>query len=475
MWTGKRAVFKMKRNSEHDEKDDYGKEDCESYGGREGGAVLELVGMPGPWVENDSEPSDHYTTKIGGLVDWSIPQLLSSKPHLLQYGTCEKDLCLVAQVYALIFGKSLKIDERVVQKTVIASSSVAGWNNDIWTEEGNDENDEDIDLEKLGRALFEDLLQVQKMSRCIPRPMFQIAYGGKATSGYGRERSDDSKKHSLEYWTWLTVIVFTCSQSCFHPSDQEKSDNEGWEVVEGVRQRSTILRQALILISQPSNALTAIRLIPPVWISHNFKATTLEGFQENLDCNCCRNKKEANVAEKASALVAATDHGDHMTFDSRQVSPLRPSSQKIVSTANGMTWLCLMKTKDEVNLLFQNFHKVIETQNNAKVRVLRSDNGGEYQSSDLQKYLEGHDIIHHTTCFNTPQQNGVAKRKKLALVKAIPNSMQEALVDPRWKAAMNEEMKSLQKNETWELVECPPGKKPVGCCWILYYEVQGRW
>ena len=35
----------------------------------------------------------------------------------------------------------------------------------------------------------------------------------------------------------------------------------------------------------------------------------------------------------------------------------------------------------------------------------------------------------------------------------IPNSVQEALVDPRWKAAMNEEMKSLQKNETWELVD----------------------
>ncbi|RVW46635.1 Retrovirus-related Pol polyprotein from transposon TNT 1-94 [Vitis vinifera] len=31
---------------------------------------------------------------------------------------------------------------------------------------------------------------------------------------------------------------------------------------------------------------------------------------------------------------------------------------------------------------------------------------------------------------------------------------------------MNEEMKSLQKNETWELVECPPGKKPVRCRWI---------
>ena len=74
-----------------------------------------------------------------------------------------------------------------------------------------------------------------------------------------------------------------------------------------------------------------------------------------------------------------------------------------------MTWLCLMKTKDEVNLLFQNFHKMIETQYNAKVRVMRSDNGGEYQSFDLQKYLKVHGIIHQTTCSNTPQQNGVVE------------------------------------------------------------------
>ena len=48
-----------------------------------------------------------------------------------------------------------------------------------------------------------------------------------------------------------------------------------------------------------------------------------------------------------------------------------------------MTWLCLMKTKDEVNLLFQKFHKMIGTHYNAGVRVLRSDNGGEYKSFDL--------------------------------------------------------------------------------------------
>ena len=58
---------------------------------------------------------------------------------------------------------------------------------------------------------------------------------------------------------------------------------------------------------------------------------------------------------------------------------------------------------------------------------------------------------------------------------AIPNRMQEALADPRWKAAINEEMKSLQKNETWELVECPLGKKPDGCRWIytVKYKADG--
>ncbi|RVW74217.1 Retrovirus-related Pol polyprotein from transposon RE1 [Vitis vinifera] len=66
---------------------------------------------------------------------------------------------------------------------------------------------------------------------------------------------------------------------------------------------------------------------------------------------------------------------------------------------------------------------MIETQYNANVRVLRSDNGGEYQSFDLQKYLEGHGIIHQTTCSNTLQQNAVAKRKNRHLLEVVRASL----------------------------------------------------
>jgi hypothetical protein len=59
---------------------------------------------------------------------------------------------------------------------------------------------------------------------------------------------------------------------------------------------------------------------------------------------------------------------------------------------------------------------------------------------------------------------------------SIPNNVQEALADPRWNDAMNEEMKSLMENKTWELVECPPGKKPVGCRWVytVKYKADGQ-
>ena len=91
-----------------------------------------------------------------------------------------------------------------------------------------------------------------------------------------------------------------------------------------------------------------------------------------------------------------------------------------------MTWVCLMKSKSEVNLLFQNFQKMVYSQYNEQVRVIRSDNGGEYLSFELKRYLEAHGTIHQTTCSDTPQQNGVAERKNRHLLEVVRASLIEA-------------------------------------------------
>jgi transposase InsO family protein len=47
-----------------------------------------------------------------------------------------------------------------------------------------------------------------------------------------------------------------------------------------------------------------------------------------------------------------------------------------------------------------------------------------------------------------------------------PHSFREASINPLWQAAMKEELDALHKNNTWDLVDLPPGKSVVGCKWV---------
>ena len=49
----------------------------------------------------------------------------------------------------------------------------------------------------------------------------------------------------------------------------------------------------------------------------------------------------------------------------------------------------------------------------------------------------------------------------------IPKNVKEAYGDPRWKVAVVEEVKALEKNGTWELVTLPKGKRTMGCKWAF--------
>jgi hypothetical protein len=43
----------------------------------------------------------------------------------------------------------------------------------------------------------------------------------------------------------------------------------------------------------------------------------------------------------------------------------------------------------------------------------------------------------------------------------IPTDWRVAQQDPKWCAAMREELEALRKNQTWELTSLPEGKKAV--------------
>lgn len=70
-----------------------------------------------------------------------------------------------------------------------------------------------------------------------------------------------------------------------------------------------------------------------------------------------------------------------------------------------------MKKKSEVQELFQHFVALVHTETGREIKTLRSDNGGEYMSSEFQNWLKKKGIRHETSVAKTPQQNGVAERQ----------------------------------------------------------------
>ena len=53
----------------------------------------------------------------------------------------------------------------------------------------------------------------------------------------------------------------------------------------------------------------------------------------------------------------------------------------------------------------------------------------------------------------------------------IPKTVKEALSHSGWHDAMIEELRALDDNQTWELVDLPLGKKTVGCRWVFAIKV----
>jgi hypothetical protein len=47
-----------------------------------------------------------------------------------------------------------------------------------------------------------------------------------------------------------------------------------------------------------------------------------------------------------------------------------------------------------------------------------------------------------------------------------PTYFEQAVGNPKWDNAMNEEMAALDVNATWELVVLPKDKKTIGCKWV---------
>ena len=77
-----------------------------------------------------------------------------------------------------------------------------------------------------------------------------------------------------------------------------------------------------------------------------------------------------------------------------------------------------MKGKNEVFGKFKEFKALVENLSEKKIKIFRSDNGGEFTGGEFKSFCTEARIKRELTTYN-PQQNGVAERKNRTIMEAV--------------------------------------------------------
>ena len=81
-----------------------------------------------------------------------------------------------------------------------------------------------------------------------------------------------------------------------------------------------------------------------------------------------------------------------------------------------MTWVYFLKAKFEYFEKFVNFQHMVENETREKVASWRTNNGGEFTSTEFNDYCQNNGIKRQLTNAYTPQHNGVTERMNLTLM-----------------------------------------------------------
>ncbi|GJR60353.1 retrovirus-related pol polyprotein from transposon TNT 1-94 [Tanacetum coccineum] len=90
----------------------------------------------------------------------------------------------------------------------------------------------------------------------------------------------------------------------------------------------------------------------------------------------------------------------------------------IVDEYSRYTWVHFLKKKSQAPEMIMSFIRMMENQNDVKVKQIKTDNGTEFRNPELKSFCDEKGISQNFSYPYTPKQNGVAERKNKTLIKA---------------------------------------------------------
>ncbi|WZZ64833.1 hypothetical protein YC2023_076203 [Brassica napus] len=256
----------------------------------------------------------------------------------------------------------------------------------------------------------------------------------------------NSKAFYMPEFTSNLLSVKRCTNDLqcnviFSPNDVKFQDIESSKLIgQGVTKGDLYLLEDITPIS--SCLLSSVLSKGALWHSRlghpHVRALSLmlPGVMfKNNDCEACILGKHCKTVFKRSTTIY--DNCFDLIHSDVWTAPcLSRDNYKyfvtFIDEKSKYTWITLIKTKDRVLDAFKNFQSYVSNQYNAKIKIFRSDNGGEYTGNAFKNHLAQHGILHQTSCPYTPQQNGVAERKNRHLMEVARSMMFHTSVPKRF-------------------------------------------
>uniref|UniRef100_A0AAV1TJ00 Integrase catalytic domain-containing protein n=1 Tax=Peronospora matthiolae TaxID=2874970 RepID=A0AAV1TJ00_9STRA len=161
-------------------------------------------------------------------------------------------------------------------------------------------------------------------------------------------------------------------------------------------------------------------------------------MKTNVACDVCATSKQVRKSFKTSEEDAETRESSRsdVAVCSDVLGPITPASKSGFSYA--VTFIMMksryvtvypLRKKIDVASAFKQFYQDIKTASGTKIKVLRSDNGGEYRNETMNSFCKAKFIKQEFTVPYNPEQNGMAERMNRTLVEMTRCMLKESGLD----------------------------------------------
>ena len=129
-------------------------------------------------------------------------------------------------------------------------------------------------------------------------------------------------------------------------------------------------------------------------------------------------------------------------------------------------WIYVLKQKSEAFSKFLKWKALVELESTFKLKVLRTDNGGEYTSTEFNEYLKREGIKHELSVPKNPEQNGVAERLNRTLIEAVRAMLSSSKLPHKfWAEALSTAVYLKNRSYTKAVIKMTPheawsGRRP---------------